>query len=698
MFKMFKRKKKEVSKTEGIEPEPAKEKEFAAAVIDATVCEKAALIDAMPDALLVLDLDGKIIFSNPALLKMMGLKSVNKVSGRGFNEFKEMFCEPEKDLPRLLEMFGRLVEKGLSAPTEVRLRRLDGKEIVVNASGSLLRDAEGNPKNVAAILRDINEPKRAERLLQALNEAARSMEQALTPEEIFAAVDEGLKKLGFSCMVLLADEDQEKLFPKYWSFDAAAMRVAEKLAGLKAEDFPILIEDVDVCREVVWERETVFVENEGEVIRQLLQASPALSKLANKLARPITKVLKVSKSVTAPFIVGDKVIGTLSVQSDDMSTGDIPAVTAFADQMAAAWHKARLMQDLESSLAELKRAEEERREAETVQERAAIIDAIPDALFVLDLNGVILSVNPAYTRIFGWKPKERIGKGLGELRESIKAEDIEKFLKLLGEVIETGHVEPVQTVIRAKDGREIPASVTYALIKDDEGNPKSIIASLRDITELKHAQDEVAAARDYADNIIKSMIDTLIVVDPGGKIKTINPATVELLGYKEEELIGKPVGTIFAKEEEDLLFKGTGLEKLLNEGSVRDYDMTYLTKARERIPVSFSGSVMKDRDGKLVGIVGIARDIREIKRLMQKEKELAAAAATAAASEKKRAEELDKAYKGLSEKTDNLERFHRVTVGRELDMIKLKEEINSLLAELGMPKKYEAPDKINVMR
>ena len=61
--------------------------------------------------------------------------------------------------------------------------------------------------------------------------------------------------------------------------------------------------------------------------------------------------------------------------------------------------------------------------------------------------------------------------------------------------------------------------------------------------------------------------------------------------------------------------------------------MTYLTRTGEEIPVSFSGSVMRDKDGELIGIVGIARDMREIKRLMQKEKELAAA-------ERKRADEL----------------------------------------------------------
>jgi len=296
-----------------------------------------------------------------------------------------------------------------------------------------------------------------------------------------------------------------------------------------------------------------------------------------------------------------------------------------------------------------------------------IIDAIPDAIIVLDLNGVIVSVNPAHAKMLGGKPEEIVGKSFDELGEYIKVEDIEKFMKLLGELIETCYVEPVETIIRTKNGREIPTSVTYSLIKDTEDNPEYIIASIRDISELKRAQNEVVTAKDYADNIIKSMIDTLIVVDPDGKIKTINKATSDLLGYSEDELIGKPVEKIFTaaeKKEEVSMFKGNRLKKLMKEGTVRDYNMKYRTKKGDVIPVSFSGSVMRNKDGNLVGIVGIARDMREIKRLMQKEKELAVQAA-AAETDRKRAAELEKAYKELRNTQEKLVQSEKMaTVGR----------------------------------
>ncbi|HCJ65902.1 MAG TPA: hypothetical protein DHV62_00895 [Elusimicrobia bacterium] len=108
------------------------------------------------------------------------------------------------------------------------------------------------------------------------------------------------------------------------------------------------------------------------------------------------------------------------------------------------------------------------------------------------------------------------------------------------------------------------------------------------------------------------MIDSLIVINPDATIRTINRATVELLGYEEKELIGKLVGIIFAEE-----FKDTKLRKLIQQGVIRNYEMKYRTKEGESIPVSFSGSVMRDKGGSLVGIVGIAVDMREIKQLQE---------------------------------------------------------------------------------
>ena len=128
------------------------------------------------------------------------------------------------------------------------------------------------------------------------------------------------------------------------------------------------------------------------------------------------------------------------------------------------------------------------------------------------------------------------------------------------------------------------------------------------IQDLQHT----TVSRDYVDSIIRSMVDPLIVINPDGTIRTVNWATREILGYGEDELIGKPVSLVFA---EAAAFGGMEIQTLVTEGPVRDLVLNARTKSGDRIPVSFSGSAIRDAAGNLTAIVGIARDMREMNRL-----------------------------------------------------------------------------------
>ena len=75
-------------------------------------------------------------------------------------------------------------------------------------------------------------------------------------------------------------------------------------------------------------------------------------------------------------------------------------------------------------------------------------------------------------------------------------------------------------------------------------------------------------SKDYVDNIIGSMNDTLIVVDPDGKIRSVNRATCELLGYKEDELVGKDISLIVAGEEK--LFEAKTIESSSRQRDPRE--------------------------------------------------------------------------------------------------------------------------------
>ncbi len=156
------------------------------------------------------------------------------------------------------------------------------------------------------------------------------------------------------------------------------------------------------------------------------------------------------------------------------------------------------------------------------------------------------------------------------------------------------------------------------------------------IDDVKASFEEIESAQMYTNNIITSMADTLIVVNPDATIRTVNRAIEQLLGYKEDELVGQPIGMIV--KEEASLFGGDRFTEVMETGHIKDRELSYITKYAKEIPVSISTAIMRDPQGKLVGTVCIAKDLREIEQLMEQDK--------------KRVEELEKAYQDIQATQD----------------------------------------------
>ncbi|QTA87352.1 PAS domain S-box protein [Desulfonema magnum] len=138
--------------------------------------------------------------------------------------------------------------------------------------------------------------------------------------------------------------------------------------------------------------------------------------------------------------------------------------------------------------------------------------------------------------------------------------------------------------------------------------------------DLQKLRNDLVSSKDYTENIIKSMNESLIVINPEGDIESVNQAATDFLKYSKEELIGRPVGIIFEEEEEEeeeevfFVFKGKGLDELIQEGNISGAETILRTRQGGKVPVLLSGSVMRDENGVILGIVCVASDIAELKK------------------------------------------------------------------------------------
>jgi PAS domain S-box-containing protein len=136
------------------------------------------------------------------------------------------------------------------------------------------------------------------------------------------------------------------------------------------------------------------------------------------------------------------------------------------------------------------------------------------------------------------------------------------------------------------------------------GEVKTLVDSFN---QMVRNLEKVTVSRDYVDNIMESMINTLIVVSPDNKIASTNAATCSLLGYEEKELIGRSAETIFSGEKSN---RDSWMKILLAEGRVANIEELYRTKDGRAVPVLLSASVIRI-DNVLQGRVFVAQDITE---------------------------------------------------------------------------------------
>jgi len=115
-------------------------------------------------------------------------------------------------------------------------------------------------------------------------------------------------------------------------------------------------------------------------------------------------------------------------------------------------------------------------------------------------------------------------------------------------------------------------------------------------------------------NLMDTMVDVLLKVDPDGRVAEVNAAVEDVLGYEPETVVGEPVDYLFADPgDADTLATTTGAEfteRLLLEGQVTDVEVAFRRTDGEVVPMSLSASVLRE-DGEPAGIVCVAKDISD---------------------------------------------------------------------------------------
>lgn len=124
--------------------------------------------------------------------------------------------------------------------------------------------------------------------------------------------------------------------------------------------------------------------------------------------------------------------------------------------------------------------------------------------------------------------------------------------------------------------------------------------------EEEHFWETIHEAKDFLERVVESSVDSIVTTDRKGVITYCNRASEEMLGYSFEELVGKRVSRFFEAGPSELLKISTLLRKLKK---LQNYKTVVIDKRGRKIPINLSISVMRDGKDKVIGAIGISKEI-----------------------------------------------------------------------------------------
>ena len=238
-----------------------------------------------------------------------------------------------------------------------------------------------------------------------------------------------------------------------------------------------------------------------------------------------------------------------------------------------------------------------------------------DSIITVTVDGVITSWNPAAERVFGYTKCEIIGKPSSLLSPDDR---VDETRTVLAKLRAGRHVEHLETFQVRKDGTVFPAWVTAAPILDEDGAVVGVTATHRDVTEMKQAFETAHRMTSMVEHTDHAIIGRTLE----GIITSWNPAAERMFGYTSQEVVGQSIDMLIGvegtEEIRSILARTRAGEQLEHLETIR------VRKDGTFFPVSLTISPIHDRDGSVVGVSTIARDMSERRKATEIRRSLAA--------------------------------------------------------------------------
>lgn len=226
---------------------------------------------------------------------------------------------------------------------------------------------------------------------------------------------------------------------------------------------------------------------------------------------------------------------------------------------------------------------------------------VQEVAYTTDLAGRLTDITPSIKKYSGFSREELLGRPVHEVYQ-----DPRERKKLLMELLAKGEVEDYEVNLKTKDGRPVVVSVNAHLRRGPAGLPTGVEGTLRDISARKRGEATLRESAEKLQAIMNNSPAAIVCADLDGVINTWNPAAERMFGLTEGEALGKRHPLVpEARTEEFRAF----MTRIRSGETIHDYEAEALRKDGSLIPISISGTPLRDAAGNTCGVLGVIVDI-----------------------------------------------------------------------------------------
>ncbi|WP_079054514.1 PAS domain-containing protein [Streptomyces graminilatus] len=252
---------------------------------------------------------------------------------------------------------------------------------------------------------------------------------------------------------------------------------------------------------------------------------------------------------------------------------------------------------------------------------AAILDALPDALVLVNANGTVVNANTIALAAFETPGTALVGRGLLDLLPEFDSRLIPGSMRRPDSMDPHGQTKPTRMIARRTDGSEFPVEVTSANLENGQQaydsygytNDELLMLVVRDLSGTVDTEAELARSQRQTEMILRAAAEGVVGTDTEGRVVLVNPAAAQILGYRASDLGGRELHTLVLHSRADgepFPYGESPLADTLRSGRKhRVRGQVLWSKSGDKVSVDLTTAPVRDGD-QLVGAVMTFTDRR----------------------------------------------------------------------------------------